>query len=149
MSAVGRDEEIEQWLEDISGWKELWVESETEIRLLQAFRQVLQAMPARLCGQFLALRPVVLCTPEPAVVIDRPWGPMIYFAPTISRMTDQNLVDRVAHEIAHVILGHYRQGIGLRRSRCEAEEDELSRQWGFRPRYTKAMLRRLEAQEEK
>jgi hypothetical protein len=60
-------------------------------------------------------------------------------------MTDRNLGDSVAHEMAHVLLGRYRQAVRLRRPphSCEAEADQLSQQWGFRPRYTRAMLRRL------
>lgn len=147
-----RDERIELWWEDVSGWEGLMVDSETEARLFQAFRQVLQAMPGEMFRQFLALDPVVMCPDESAFVIDCPSPrfrehsrPLIYFAPTIARMTDHNLVDRVAHEMAHVILGHYRQDLRLRRSprTCEAEADQLSQQWGFRPRYTRAMLRRL------
>ena len=146
MTDTARDEQIELWLEDVSGWEGFMVDSETEVRLFEAFRQVLQAMPVDLCRQFLALRPVVLCPGESAFVIDGPSGPLIYLAPTIARMTDQNLADRVAHEMAHVLLGHYRHDLGNRLPphRCEAEADQLSQQWGFRPRYTRAMLRRLD-----
>jgi hypothetical protein len=115
MMDMARDEHIELWLEDVNGWEGLMVDSDTEARLFQAFRQVLQAMPVDMCRQFLEVAPVVMCPGVSAFVIDCPLPrfrersrPLIYFAPTIARMTDQHLVDRVAHEMAHVILGHYR-----------------------------------------
>jgi hypothetical protein len=70
----------------------------------------------------------------------------MYFPPTIARMTDQHLLDRVAHDMAHVLLGHYHPDASLRLAPhvCEAEADQLSQQWGFRPRDTRAGLRRLQ-----
>jgi hypothetical protein len=103
--------------------------------------------------QFLEVDPVVMCPGNLASVIDCPSPrsrersrPLIDFPPTIARMTDQHLIDHVAHEIAHVLLGHYRPDVSLRRPphTCEAEADQLSEQWGFRPRYTRAELRRLQ-----
>ena len=72
--------------------------------------------------------------------------PLMYFAPTIARMTDPHLLDRVAHDMAHVLLGHYCPEVNSRLPphTCEAVADQLSQQWGFRPRDTRAELRRLE-----
>jgi hypothetical protein len=152
MTSVVRSEEIAQWWNEMSlgGW--LLVNATTELRLFQAFSQVLQAMPDDAFLNFLELNPLVICQQgtmgavfgcmSPGV-----WQPFIYLAPSIAHMTDQNLLDRVAHEIAHVILRHY-QSWEIPRGVREAEADRLSQTWGFRPRYTRAMLRRLRNDEE-
>jgi hypothetical protein len=122
-------------------------------RLFQSFSQVLRVIPADMFRQFLEVDPVVMCPANLAFVIDcpSPWSrersrPLIDFPPTIARMTDQHLIDSVAHEMAHVLLGHYRPDVSSRLPpyTCEAEADQLSQQWGFRPRYPRRGLRRLQ-----
>jgi hypothetical protein len=150
MTDVTRDEQIELWWENVSIWLGLQV---GEARLFQSFRQVLRVFPADMFRQFLEVNPVVMCPGLSAFVVDCPSlrsrersRPLMYFTPTIARMTDQHLIDCVAHETAHVLLGHYRPDVNSRLPphTCEAEADQLSQQWGFRPRYTRAELRRLQ-----
>jgi hypothetical protein len=150
MMDVARDEPIERWWEDVSSWLGLQAE---ETRLFERFRQVLRVIPADMFRQFLALDPVVMRPGELVFVIDCPSPrsrersrPLMYFPPTIARMTDPHLLDRVAHEMAHVLLGHYRPKVNSRLPphTSEADAAQLSQQWGFRPRYTPADLRRLE-----
>jgi hypothetical protein len=90
--------------------------------------------------QFLEVDPVVMCPGLSAFVVDCPSPPfrarsrpLMYFTPTIARMTNQYLIDRVAHDIAHALLGHYRPDVSLRLPphTCEAEADQLSAQGDF------------------
>jgi hypothetical protein len=62
MTDMARDEQIELWLEDVSGSEGPMVDSETEACLFRAFRQVLQAMPVDMCRQFLGV-PRWSCAP--------------------------------------------------------------------------------------
>lgn len=51
----------------------------------------------------------------------------------------------VAHEIAHVVLGHTDvKGTKSKGANIEREADDLAEEWGFRRSYTEAHLRRLE-----
>jgi hypothetical protein len=150
MTDVTRDEQIELWWENVSSWLGLQAE---EARLFQSFRQVLRVIPADMFRPLLEVDPVVMCPGLSAFVVDCPSPPfrecsrpLMYFTPTIPRMTNQHLIDRVAHEIAHGLLGHYQPDVSLRLPphTCEAEADQLSQQRGFRPRSTRAELRRLQ-----
>jgi hypothetical protein len=93
---VARDEPIELWWEDVSRWLGLQAE---EARLFESFRQVLTVIPADRFRPFLALDPVVMCPGASAFVINCPAPrsrecsrPLMYFPPTIARMTDQRVL---------------------------------------------------------
>ena len=107
---------------------------------------------------FLVQRPLVICQPKIRGKVFRrliavPPGAkemqvnFIYLPPTVNRLSEKTLAKTVAHEIAHLVLGH--QNIKDRpRSETEAEADALSVRWGFEPCYSRSQLRQLKAREQ-
>lgn len=108
---------------------------------------------------FLVQRPFVICQSKIRGKVFRrliavPPGAkemqvnFIYLSPTVNRLSEKNLAKTVAHEIAHLVLGH--QNIKDRpRSEIEAEADALSVRWGFEPCYSRSELGQLEAREQR
>ncbi len=68
---------------------------------------------------------------------------VIYFAPWVTRMSEKALADTVAHEVAHLILGHH-DDMNSQTSKVEVDADILAVKWGFKRSYSKAMLMKLE-----
>ncbi len=72
----------------------------------------------------------------------------IYFSPNMERRTDKNLIDTVAHEVAHVVLGHPGMVIGASNYECEKAADGLTVSWGFQASYTKKKLEEMKRREQ-
>lgn len=70
-------------------------------------------------------------------------GVIMYLAPNLEDMVQDDVNSIVAHEFAHVLLGHRwaeRQGSSVSESRhedepYEIEADKLVEKWGFKPAY--------------
>ena len=134
-----------------------------EHRLRHAFERVLEQLPAEAFAAFLAVEPTVVCPagasanlfilravvppseqPQEALVT------VMYFDPTAAtRKSDAALLNTVAHEVAHVVLGHHRTGLNPfhRNSDDEEAADRLLESWGFKRRYTKGQLQKMRDQE--
>ena len=128
-----------------------------EQRVYSAFQSELLALPEEDFELFLEQRPFLLCLPKIRGKVFRkliavPLGAkemqvnFIYLPPNVKRLSEKNLVNTIAHEIAHLILGHQNIG-GKPRSETEAGADALSVRWGFEPCYSKSQLRQLKARE--
>jgi hypothetical protein len=144
-----RDEIITFWMEDITGQPWFMVTVETEHRILQAFRRVLTAIPEEDFHRFMEATPQLLCVEGvhaatmPGMFAAMPaaesrvYPVVIYLSESLATWSDDDMVEIVAHESAHVVLGHYdpRRRAGRDASTThEAEADHLSQTWGFRPR---------------
>ncbi len=148
--------DIEFWWGDASS--ESFDEGEGEKRVYSTFQQVLLTLPEEDFELFLEQRPLVLCQSKIRGKVFRrliavPPGAkemqvnFIWLSPTVSRLSENNLANTVAHEIAHLVLGH--QNIKDRpRSEIEAEADALSVRWGFEPCYSRSYLGQLKAREQ-
>jgi hypothetical protein len=70
---------------------------------------------------------------------------VIYLGPSIFRMSDVRLADVVAHEVAHVILGHPEMAAGIRpqtvgNADAERAADALAERWVSRRHIRKARI---------
>jgi hypothetical protein len=114
-----RDEDIEYWWS--GGFPGAFaadlVSQPVEPRLRDAFRRVLLAMPGEECERFLELRPTIVCNPGADGMAYRYFVPVmpgqedvtisvLYFRPDLHKFSDAKLLRLVAHETAHLILGH-------------------------------------------
>ena len=62
-------------------------------------------------------------------------------------LTDDRIKDTIAHEIAHVYLGHHRANNDKKTSEKEIEADDKIVEWGFNRGYTDEQIKQLEKQE--
>ncbi len=148
--------DIEYWWGDASS--ESFDYGEGEKRVYSTFQQVLLTLPEEDFELFLEQRPLLLCFPKIRGKVFRrliavPPGAkklqvsFIYLFPNVNRLSEKNLVITIAHEIAHLVLGH--QNIKDRpNSETEAEADALSVRWGFEPCYSRSSLGQLKAREQ-
>jgi len=131
-----------------------------ERRVHSAFKHVLLAMPDEDFERFMEQQPVLLCLPKiRGKVFKRmiavPPGAkelkvtFIYLPSNVDRWSEKTLINTVAHEIAHLVLGHLdlQDTKGNPKSKTEAEADTMSEKWGFRRSYTRPTLRQLKARE--
>ncbi len=108
--------------------------------LREAFLTVLSKLSEEHFDQFTERSPTILCvTDAHAVVVlyfrrlreDEEDAELvvIYFeSQTVKDRSADELVDSVAHEVAHVVLGHYKGGPS--QADQEGEADALSTSWG-------------------
>ncbi len=157
-----REEDIAYWWEGGFPGAFHYVDP-TESRLYAAFKKVLLAMPDEHFEKFTASDVTIVCLPKTSATIFRhslvaPPGEeprrlhmgVIYFAPHIGRYTDNHLAEIVAHEVAHVVLGHWSGEVrGEERADLEEAADRLSSEWGFKPRYSKKVLRKIREQDQR
>jgi hypothetical protein len=128
-----------------------------EPKLYAAFRRVLLAMPDDDFDRFLSLRPTLICQPainSAAYSYHIPVFPpkakemilrVLYFRPDLSTFSEDRLARLVAHEVAHLILGHAETGGGVAGGGDIHGEEAADRQaeaWGFRGAYSMAHRRR-------
>jgi len=157
MDEKERKNDIDYWWTDAIGNS---FDYGNERRVHLAFRHVLLALPDKDFEHFMEQRPLLLCLPQLLGKTFRRLFPIppgaepikvnfIYLSPNIDRWSEKNLVNTIAHEIAHLVLGHQdiRDAKHKPRSETEAEADALSKKWGFGPSYTKSRLRQLKARE--
>ena len=157
MTSEEREEDINYWWN--GGFSGAFfmdsLDNPVEPKLKAAFRRVLLAMPDEDYHGFLTLRPQVVCQP----VLDgtlwsyrRPVMPgqteiriyVLYFAPEVGTYSEERLTSTVAHETAHLILGHV-GGTAAGHGEAHAEEltDRKVESWGFKAAYTDAERREL------
>jgi hypothetical protein len=130
-----------------------------EYRLRHAFEHVVERLPAEAFAAFMAVEPTVVCPagasanlfirqavvppsqqPQEALVT------VMHFDPTAAtRKSDAALRNTVAHEVAHVVLGHHRTGWNPFRRNSDDDEaaDRLVESWGFKRRYTTGQLQTM------
>ena len=148
-----RREEVDRWMENSWTGADHCAEGE-EARLHRAFRAVLCAMPDEDFDRFDAANPTVICQPHVnasvlSYYVSVPTGVqggrvnVIYFSPSLFRKTDKNLTNVVAHECAHVVLGHHENPATDSPRAREQEADDRSASWGFRRTYTKSKFDQL------
>jgi hypothetical protein len=134
-----------------------------EARLFRAFYQVLSVLSDEEFETFMTLSPDLICTepetqatafrlvqavPPQAKQVTRYF---IAFAAPIASVGDDELADTVAHEVAHLLLGHCDVGTmaDAPASEKEAAADAQAKGWGFRPSYCSQVLKDLRAQEQR
>src|SRR5258705_5909969 len=95
-------------------------------RLFKAFRRALSALSEEQFQRFWLLGPTVVCRPHDngvvfrhvvTVISDAETAvqrsvPVLYLAPWVFRRSDKSLADLVAHEVAHLVLGHHEGSAG-------------------------------------
>lgn len=128
-----------------------------EPRLYAAVRQVLLAMPDDDFERFFTLRPQIVC--QPLALEGTLWRyfvpvmpgmteavvRVIYFTPAIRKWSAERLARLVAHEFAHLILGHADslQAVGHGDIHAEEATDRKAESWGFQGAYSSAERRQL------
>jgi hypothetical protein len=142
-----RIDAFDQWWEDSAAFPWFAVQIDTEARVHQAFRCVLMAMPAEDFHRFLEASPQLCCqeglnaSTLPALRTHTPsdpgddWPALIYFSEQLSAWSDAAMGFIVAHEAAHVVLGHYDPRRQVDRSPAdathEADANRRAEVWGF------------------
>jgi len=151
--------EREERLEDIEYW---WsggfqgafaAESRAEFleaKLYEVVKRVLLAMPEEDFEVFLLLRPQIVC--QPLAVHGAIWRYVIpvmpgmkeaivrvvYFTPAFGKWSADRLTRLVAHEFAHLVLGHDSPHVtGHGDIHAEEATDRKSESWGFRAAYSR------------
>ena len=129
-----------------------------EPRLYKAFQRVMLAMPDEDFDQFLGLKPTIVCQPAVNGTVYGYYIPVwpkdaealrlrvIYFRPDLHKLSEDRLVRLVAHEVAHIILGHADlSGAKAGHGDMHAEEatDRKAESWGFKGAYSREHRRRL------
>lgn len=127
----------------------------TDLRILaKAFFEVLSKLPDDHLEKFFTEQPKLICNSNHGKVChyvmpipsftppDRQLHLTIIFLrhDIIKRKT---LKDILAHEVAHVVRGDHRIGGVPKAHEYEKAADDLSRSWGFKGCYSKAMLDRM------
>jgi hypothetical protein len=115
-------------------------------RLFAAFRHVLMLLPDDDFDRFMELRPIILCFPEAGRAFQflHPVPPeqrqvraiYVHISPECVSWETEELLNTIAHETAHLILGHPEMRPPQLRHETEAEADALSMKWGFKACYT-------------
>ena len=132
-----------------------------EPRLRRAFERILLAMPKEGFDRFMRLHPTIVCQPAingAAYSYYIPVWPqgrkapkavhlrVIYFRPDLDKLSDQRLVRLVAHEVAHLMLGHAEAGgavAGEGDMHAEEAADRQAEAWGFKGAYSAEHRRQL------
>jgi hypothetical protein len=153
--SMDRGEWVDDWFEE--GWPgaNSFAEGE-EVRLHQALRAVITAMPEEDFDRFNAANPTIVCKPHVngavfSYAVFAPAGMphgrvnVLYLSGSLFRMGDRQLTDVVAHECAHIVLGHHAIILTDNPRACEVEADGLSASWGFRRTYSKRKLDQIAA----
>lgn len=153
MTGDDRQEDIEYWWGGHGGMFFTCLDP-LEARLAQAFRTVLLAIPDEDYEAFMAAQPAVFCNPGVEGEVGEFWSPVmpgehhgklrwIYLSPSLGRRSDGQILSTVAHETAHIVLGHYEATKTPRGFQAESDTEALVVRWGFKRAYTDRQLRRL------
>src|SRR5947207_13463501 len=106
-------------------------------RLHRAFRKVLARTSDEQLRRFCDLSPQVICLRSRGKVFRAHKNvPLIYLVP-VFKMSETTLLNLVAHEMAHVVLGHHESGP----PDFEEKADDLVEQWGFKRSYPRTRRR--------
>jgi hypothetical protein len=156
-----RLDEIDRWWGDDLGGPGVWtLTQEEQDRLRGAFTTVLGRLPVDDFEVFMRREPALVCVRDARGTAmtfrrDVPSEPcswthtelyVIYLNPDVLADRDEALADTVAHETAHVVLGH--DGVREQpRSVQEAAADEQAVRWGFARRYSPEMIEDLQRQD--
>jgi hypothetical protein len=120
------------------------------------FFEVLSKMPESDREKFFEEDPKIICNGNLGVVIH--YAMPVRFIP-IDRLLHINIIflrhdvikrkhlqDTVAHEVAHIVRGDHKSGGVPTGSgyKIEKAADDLSHSWGFKRRYSKAMLDKIQ-----
>lgn len=111
-------------------------------RVGAAFRRVLGRLSPFELQKFLRARPRLLCEPfsRGEVFFYRSVRPLtiLCLGARVLTLSEEHLRDLLAHEIAHIVLGHPGYPPTSRR---EQAADARVKRWGFTPAYTSDMIR--------
>jgi hypothetical protein len=153
-----RRQRIDSWWENGFPGAFAVDDGHVERRVRAAFERVLTAISSRDFGRFMQGHgghgPTLVCLPYVHGLVFTYFVPalppttggnltMIYLAPIVSRLSNRSLDDLVAHECAHVVLGHTTNFHHHGGAKDEAEADRKVRAWGFRASYVAVHLRQL------
>ena len=115
-------------------------------RLYRAFRKVLERTSDEELQRFWDLSPQLICLRSRGKVFRAHANvPVIYLAPSVLKMSETNLVNMIAHEVAHVLLGHH-EDVGA--VDFEEKADDMVEKWGLKRSYPQTR-RRKRAREKK
>jgi hypothetical protein len=158
MNQNDRDEDIDYW------WTGGFVGFFTcrdplEDRLRHSFHVVLNQIPEEDFDTFMGCDPALICNPGVNGEVGRIWIPVvpgqdhaervfIYFSENLGCQTDEFLVSLVAHETAHVVLGHFDHS-HYGGYDDEKSADALVMKWGFKPSYSEREFKRMKARRDK
>jgi hypothetical protein len=158
-----RISDIEYWWSGIHGAAADSSRRPSEPRLFAAFRRVLLAMPDDDFERFMELSPTVIFQPAVEGTVYSYWLPIIpgadhvvlrviYICPDLRKWSDERIVRLVAHEAAHLVLGHADAGSygpGKGEIHAEEETDRKAESWGFKGAHSGAHRKRLATQHER
>jgi hypothetical protein len=111
-------------------------------RLYRAFRKVLERLPDEQLHNFWLFSPQLICLRSRGKIVRTSRDAVIYLAPSVLRMNDDNLAAVIAHEVAHLLLIHHDpddQRFDQRHDdpiEAEKAADDLAEQWGFKRSYS-------------
>ena len=122
------------WDGDYSDDRYIDLEQEDAVKLRAAFELVFNKMPNDDREAFIEESPKIICSDHYGMVIhfrvDRFPMTAIYLRHDLIHL--DHCVDTIAHEMAHVVLGHHKEPI----RNYERLADDRSESWGFKRCYT-------------
>jgi hypothetical protein len=130
-----------------------WFDHERQ-KTLKAMKRLWKAMPQtdidRLPGKLIVFAPAAVKLGDVLPLFNsgmREEGAFIYLAPHLECKSQTEVDKTVAHEFAHVVLGHGRSDSAVTETKetlirqadvpHEREADELIKQWGYEPAYNR------------
>jgi predicted SprT family Zn-dependent metalloprotease len=122
-------------------------------RLYRAFRRIFKRLSDEQLQNFWSLSPQLICLRSRGKVFRTSGDPVIYLAPSVLRMTDDNLANVIADEVGHLILSHHdpddKRFDPRHHDQTEADKavSALVEQWGFKRPHTVDEPRRPREQE--
>jgi hypothetical protein len=145
------EEDFRDWWSEASEWVQLSYTQQEKLR--KVFFRVLSKISALHRERFLEESPIVICSDHKGMAVNF-WRPvheklgMISLGIIILRhdiVSHPGFIDTVAHEAAHIVLGHHKIPGGAIDLRYEQEKgaDDLSASWGFNRCYSKSRLNKL------
>lgn len=122
-------------------------------KTIEAMRKVSKRLPDAVLDELPAF---VVFAPSPRLLGElKPFGLgdrlFLYLSPRLEKMSQKEVDFTVAHEFAHIVLGHYKQGITMTPGApvksheevpAEIATDKLAESWGFQRPQVQARDRR-------
>jgi hypothetical protein len=145
--------DFQYWWEDADTMVHLTLQG--MVQLKKAFYDVLAKVPKRERDSFFEQKPYIICngnygqvcrlaTIAPRKLPKNRLLPMSFIYLRHDIIKKENLLDNIAHEVAHIVRRDHEK-IAVEGTSFDGEKgaDDLSESWGFKRRYSKTRLRKM------